>query len=110
VRPKIFDLLFQDDRTFVLEVCQVKTSRLTSNEPPKNEWTVITRRNVPGYPPFRSDSFSFKKEAIQFYKNTVVSTPRVSPVPTIVEYTSWLIKNNLYDPVLNPVSTEKKDV
>ena len=37
MRPKIFDLLFKDDRMFVLEVRPVTTSPLTSSDIPKKE-------------------------------------------------------------------------
>lgn len=102
MRPKIFDLLFKDDRMFVLEVCLVTTRSLTSSAPEKQEWAVITRRNVPGHPPHRSDTFSTRPEAIEYYKKVVVETPRVSlgnkspvPPPTIEAYTSWLSAENL---------------
>lgn len=83
---------------FVLEICSVKTSNLTSSNAPENEWAVITRRNVPGYPPYRTDTFRTQTDAVVFYKEVVVTTPRVSlgnkppdPPPTIAEYTEWLI-------------------
>ena len=109
MRPKIFDMLFRDDRMFVLEVSPVTTRELTSSEPEKRQWAVITRRNVPGYPPFRSDSFLTRAEAIEYYKLIVVETPRVSlgnqspnPPPSLDDYQSWLLAENLYDPLLNP--------
>jgi hypothetical protein len=109
VRPKIFDLLFKDDRMFVLEVSAVTTRSLTSSAPEKSEWAVITRRNVTGYPPFRTDSFPTQAEAVQYYKKIVVETPRVSlgnkaPTrpPSLEEYTAWLVAEKLYDPLLNP--------
>lgn len=102
-------MLFHDDRMFVLEVAPVTTRELTSNEREKQQWAVITRRNVPGYPPFRSDSFSTRAEAVEFYKQMVVETPRASlgsqsptPTPSLNEYQSWLRIENLYDPLLNP--------
>ena len=114
MRPKIFDLLFNDDRMFVLEVCPVTTQALTSSAPEKQEWAVITRRNVPGYPPHRSDTFSTRAEAIEYYKRVVVETPRVSlgnkspdPSPTLDAHTSWLLAENLYDPILNPSAPVK---
>lgn len=117
MRPKIFDLLFKDDRMFVLEVCSVTTRSLTSNAHEKQEWAVITRRNVPGYPPHRSDTFSTRAEAIKYFKKVVVETPRVSfgnksplPPPTLEAYTSWLMAENLYDPILNPGAAVKSDV
>ena len=101
-------MLFNDDRMFVLELSPVTTRSATSGEPERNEWGVITRRNVPGYPPFRSDTFPTRKEAIAFYKKTVVSTPRVSlgnqsptPEPNVDQYTEWLVAEGLYDQVLN---------
>jgi len=109
MRPKILDLLFHDDRMFVLEVCPVTTRVLTSSEPSKREWAVITRRNVPGYPPHRSDTFSTEAEAVRYYKQVVVGTPRVTfgnkspdPQPSLEAYTAWLVAERLYDPLLNP--------
>jgi len=116
MRPKIFDLLFKDDRMFVLELSRVTTRSLTSSAPAKNEWAVITRRNVPGYPPHRSDTFPSRTEALDYYNKVVVETPRVSlgsqspqPPPTIAEYTAWLFAENLYDPILNPSARVKSD-
>jgi hypothetical protein len=107
MRPQIFDMLFHDDRMFVLELSPVETR--TGNEPSKNEWSVITRRNVTGYPPYRSDTFPTRADALDYYKKVVVSTTLVSlggkPISsqlTIEEYQRWLIAKNLYDPILNP--------
>ena len=116
MRPKIFDLLFRDDRLFVLEVAPVKTQDLMSSAPAKHEWAVVTRRNVPGYPPHRTDSFPSKSEAIAYYKKVVVETPRVSlgkkspdPLPSLETYISWLVAEKLYDPVLNPTAEVRPD-
>ena len=116
LRPKIFDLLFNDDRMFVLELCQVTASTSPSKGPPKKQWAVITRRNVPDYPPHRCDDFATRSEAIDFYKQVVIKTLRVShgkaspdPLPTIEEYTRWIKGEGLYDPLLNPDSSEKED-
>ena len=115
MRPLIFDLLFHDDRMFVLEITAVESGDeesvvlATSLKPEAaKEWTVVTRRNVPGYPPVRVDRFPSQAQAVSFYKETVVSTPRKSegerspePVPTLQQYTKWLVQENLFDPVLN---------
>jgi len=75
---------------------------------------VVTRRNVSGYPFHRTDSFPSKAGAVDYYKRVVVETPRVStdqktpsPVPSIEEYTRWLVETKLFDPVLNPNATRK---
>ena len=109
MRPLIFDMLFHDDRMFVMEISPVTTRSLTSAAPEKRELAVITRRNVPGYPPFRSDSFPTKEAALAYYHKIVVETPRTSlgsqsptPAPSLQRYTSWLVSEGLYDPVLNP--------
>jgi hypothetical protein len=106
MRPKIFDLLYRDDRVLVLEVVPVTTR---SSRGVEDRWAVIARRNVPGYPPFRSDDFETKEEATDFFNKVIVETPRVSlknkpsnPLPTLDEFTAWLIEENLYDPILNP--------
>src|SRR3546814_882860 len=72
-------------------------------------WTVITIRNVPGYMPVRYDQFPSREDALTYFQEVVVETPRVSlgnsapsPVPSIEQYTSWLKLENLYDPLLNP--------
>lgn len=115
MRPLIFDMLFHDDRMFVLEISPVTTRSSISESPEKKEWVVITRRNVPGYPPHRSDTFPTREEALSFYKKVVVSTPRVSlkekspdPEPTLEQYSEWLFKEELFDPVLNPKSKNKQ--
>ena len=114
MRPKIFDLLYKDDRLFVLELSAVTTRSLTSVSPGRSEWAVITRRNVPSYPPFRTDTFQTRTEAVAFYKATVVETPRASlgnkppsPTPTLENYTAWLVEEKLYDPLLNPSAKVK---
>ncbi len=108
-RPLILDLLFKDDRMFVLEISRVETRKLTSNEHSKIKWAVITRKNVSSYPPFRTDQFETRNEALAYYKKIVVETPRQSlnnrppnPIPSIVEYKQWLVGESLFDPILNP--------
>ena len=100
MRPLIFDMLFNDDRKFVMEI-----SRVTVNGEPK--WAVITRRNVPDYPAFRSDNFETKEEALEYYKSVVVETPLTSlngqspnPRKSIEEYKQWLIEKGLQDDYL----------
>jgi hypothetical protein len=86
-----------DDRIFVLELAQVTTNSLTKIERPKKRWVVITRRNVPGYPPFRSDDFASRDEAIRFLHDIARTTPRISlggrspqSSPTLSEFKEWL--------------------
>ena len=107
---------------FVLELTPIESGDDTSvvlapelSSAKTKAWAVVTRRNVPGYPPHRIDQFQAHIEAVDFYKRTVVSTPRKSlgetspdPVPTLQEYTAWLIQENLFDPVLN-VNGERAD-
>lgn len=100
MRPLIFDMLFNDDRKFVMEI-----SRVTVNGEPK--WAVITRRNVPGYPPYRTDDFETREDALEYYKKVVVETPLVSlngqspnPRKTLEEYKQWLIDTELKDDYL----------
>lgn len=114
-RPLILDFLFKDDRKFMLEICPVETRSLTSNEQPEKKWAIITRRNVPGYPPYRTDQFKTRNEALNYYKKIVVETPRVSldnkpltAIPSLDKYKEWLVDENLFDPILNP--RIKKDV
>ena len=115
MRPLIFDLLFHDDRMFVLEVTPVESGDSESvvlaeslRPDATKEWAVVTRRNVPGYPPVRVDRFPSQVQAVEFYKTTIVSTPRKSlgeqspdPTPTLRQFTEWLAQENLFDPVLN---------
>ena len=123
MRPLIFDMLFHDDRIFVLEISPIESRDATSTvldlsgktSRPK-EWAVVTRRNVPGYPPHRVDHFPSRAEAVAYYKRVVVQTPRKSlgekspdPAPTLEAYTAWLAEENLFDPVLNPTASRQTD-
>ena len=72
---------FHDDRMFVLQVAPVTLSRdIGSCSLPKTSkrWAVITRRNVPGYPPSRTDDFHSREEAVAYLKKVAPQTPRVS--------------------------------
>lgn len=96
----IFDMLFHDDRQFVMEVSRTKSGAAMAID----QWSVITRRNVPGYPPFRIDSFDTREEAQRFYESVVTKTPLVSlggkpmdPEPTLDEFRAWLRSNGLKD-------------
>ncbi len=126
MRPLIFDILFHDDRIFVLEISPVESrdatstvldlSGRTSRTSQPKEWAVVTRRNVPGYPPHRVDHFPTKAEAVTYYKRVVVETPRKSlgekspdPTPTLEAYTAWLVAQDLFDPVLNPTASRRTD-
>lgn len=115
---------YNDDRMYVLEItrgvvskpdAQGFTTTLTRDdgtsalgEGERRMWLLITRRNVRNYPPMRQDMFETKDEALAYYKQLVVTTPRLSlggkgfqPTPTLEEYTAWLKSENLFDPVLN---------
>jgi len=103
--------LTHDDRAFVLEISNVvkSSSRPGIDEVERHEWAVITRRNVRRYPPRRVDSFPSWSEAVEYYKEVVAGTPRISlgessldPQPSIEEYTEWLVSEGLFDPVRNP--------
>jgi len=123
MRPRLFDLLYRDDRMYVLEISRASQSapdadglistQLGGNQPTgagsKQVWALVTRRNVPGYPPTRSDAFDSYSDAVDYYKTVVVTTPRVSlgerppqPSPTLEEYVEWLKSEGLFDPLLNP--------
>ena len=111
MRPLILDLLFKDDRMFVLEISQATARNDTSVDNDEQVWPVVTRRNVPGYPPHRVDNFPTEAEAVDFYKKMAVATPRLSleekspdPTPSLDQYTSWLTAEKLFDPLLNPTA------
>jgi len=124
-RPLLLDLLFNDDRVFVLEleraivsipnedgVISILTRGAGQRGPGRGErrvWSITTRRNVPDYPPRRVDQFETYETAVAYYKRVVVTTPRVSlgekspdPTPSLREYVQWLKHENLFDPLLNP--------
>jgi hypothetical protein len=124
-RPLLLDLLFNDDRVYVLELERAIVSRPNKDGliavttrgsghsiPGKGErrvWSITTRRNVPDYPPRRVDQFESYAEAVAFYKRVIVTTPRASlgekspdPTPSLEEYVQWLKQENLFDPLLNP--------
>ena len=96
---------YHDDRLFVLELARVTTRSLTRAEAPVERWAVITRRNVPGFPPFRSDDFGSREEALQYLYKIAPLTPRVSlggcspvPPPSLPEFKAWLAASGL-DPL-----------
>lgn len=95
--------VLKDDRVFRLEV--VAFDRTVK----ERAWAVVTIHNVLGRIPVRQDYFATREDALDYYLNIVVETPRVSlgdhspdPLPSIEQYTAWLKSENLYDPVLNP--------
>ena len=96
---------YYDDRMFVLEVTPVTTESLTSAEPKKNQWAVITRRNVLGYPPYRCDNFETEAAAMAYARSVEPSTPRLSlngssPIPTLTykEHLEWMKAQGIDDP------------
>jgi hypothetical protein len=102
MRPLIFDMLFHDDRQFVMEITRTKSGAVAVTA--IDQWSVITRRNVPGYPPTRVDSFNTREEAQRFYESVVTKTPIASlggkamdPEPTLDDYRAWLRSKGLTD-------------
>ncbi len=103
MRPLIFNMLFHDDRQFVMEVTRTKSGAVAATA--IDQWSVITRRNVPGYPPTRIDSFDTREEAQKFYESVVTMTPLDSlggkpmdPEPSLDEFRAWLWSKGLTDP------------
>lgn len=66
-----------DDRMFILEI-SIATVRDFDLKNEKEVWSVITRKNTPGYFPTRTDDFETKEQAIDFYKQIIPQTPLVS--------------------------------
>ena len=88
--------LYLDDRMFVLEISRVTTRSMTSTNE-RQQWAVIERRNVFGYPPTRCREFDRRDAAVAFLKELAPQTPRVSldgespsPLPSWDEFQSWL--------------------
>jgi hypothetical protein len=128
-RPLLLDLLFHDDRVYVLELeraivsspsedglIAVTTGGKEHSVPGRGErriWSITTRRNVPGYPPRRVDQFDTYEDAVAFYKRVVVMTPRASlgqkcpdPTPSLEKYVQWLKDEELFDPLFNPAARQ----
>jgi len=87
---------YLDDRMFVLEISRVTTRSMTSTNE-RQQWAVIERRNVFGYPPTRCKEFDRRDAAVAFLKELAPQTPRVSldgespsPLPSWDEFQSWL--------------------
>jgi ankyrin repeat protein len=87
---------FLDDRMFVFEVSFARRGSSLSLKYQEG-WSVITRRNVRGYPPVRTDDFGSRQEAIDYLKKVAPTTPRVSlggtspsPTPSWGKYQRWL--------------------
>ena len=94
-----------DDRVFILELTRVTTRSLTQADAPIARWAVIIRRNVAGFPPFHSDDFESREEALQYLHQIAPQTPRVSlggrspkPTPSLPEFKAWLAASGL-DPL-----------
>lgn len=94
---------YLDDRVFVLEVCPVEVTSWKGT--PEAKWSVITRRNVEGYPPFRCDDFDTMEHAMAYAESVEPSTPRTSlggrspnPAPSRAEYREWLASIAPNDP------------
>lgn len=81
--------IYFDDRVFILDL-----QRATKNG--QDVWAIVTRRNVEGFSPRRSDTFQTKDEAIQYLKKVEPSVPRISldgqspstPI-SYKEYVNW---------------------
>ena len=63
-----------------------------------SKWGVLTFRNLPGYPTFRSDVFDTEEETISYFKKVAPQTPLVSleghspnPTPTFHEFQEWCV-------------------
>jgi hypothetical protein len=70
--------LYNDDRIYVLTVSESTVTCLTSREPPRKVWSVITRRNVRGLPPVREDDFETREEAEAFKRAAFPRIPLIS--------------------------------
>jgi hypothetical protein len=68
---------YLSDQMFILEVSQGTVRCLTSREPPRQVWSVITRRNVAGLPPWRVDDFETREEAEAYKRRVFPAIPRV---------------------------------
>ncbi len=96
---------FLDDRMYVLEVARLTPLSAGLHPNPRTtpaKWSVITRRNVRGYPPTRTDDFDSYEEAVEYLKKVAPETPRVSlgkqcpaPPPSWDEFQDWLQDSNL---------------
>src|SRR5687768_6108896 len=60
-----------DDRLFILHV-------VPGTKKGTRVWAVVTRRNSPGYHPWRVDDFSTREAAEQYVRAIEPGTPRIS--------------------------------
>lgn len=96
---------FLDDRMYLLEVARltpISAGLFPDPHTSPGKWSVITRRNCPGYPPTRTDDFDAYEDAVEYLKKVAPETPRVSlgkrspnPVPSWDEFQDWLEASNL---------------
>ncbi len=63
--------IYKDDRIFILDLTQAKKGN-------NSVWAIITRRNIDGFPPTRTDEFETKEKAIEYIKQIEPTTPRIS--------------------------------
>ncbi|MBC8406322.1 MAG: hypothetical protein H8E15_13945 [Planctomycetes bacterium] len=92
-----------DDRMFVLEV------RSTVVSGKGGRWTLITRRNMPGFFPYRIDEFLTRNEAINLLEQVEPQVPRISlggvppdPIPSLEELRAWQKSIGLVPPYIEP--------
>ncbi len=96
---------FLDDRMYVLEISRltpISAGLFPDPHTSPGKWSVITRRNCPGYPPTRTDDFDAYEDAVEYLKKVAPETPRVSlgkrcpnPPPSWDEFQAWLEASNL---------------
>ena len=100
-----------DDRMFVLELRRAMPSGSGKKE---NLWTLVTKRNVLGFPPTRADDFETWDEAMAYIKLVLPQTPLISlggkvptPLLSYEEHLAWLKAKGLRGPYIHPKEDEK---
>lgn len=85
-----------DDRVYGYEITYGLSESLLTGETRQN-WAVISRRNVHRYPPVGIVEFETRAQAEDFLRRVSPSTPRVSlglrppnPIPSWEEYSAWV--------------------
>jgi hypothetical protein len=105
-------LEYLDDRMFVLELRKAMPSGRAKKE---KLWTLVTKRNVLGFPPTRADDFDTWDEAMDYIKHALPQTPLISlegqvPAPLLSydEHLAWLKARGLRGPYIHPKENEER--
>jgi len=95
-----------DDRMFIVELRKALMNDKNYHEKP---WTLVTKRNVLGFPATRADDFETWDRAMEYLKHILPQTPLISlggecptTTPSYEQHLAWLDTQGLHRPYIHP--------